>query len=72
MNQSNDITATKEDLFKVIEQIEENAIYVEDIQQIANFIYHTKEKFENVLETLKRNNKAFEQNVFAEQEPLPI
>lgn len=72
MNQGNDITATKEDLFKVIEQIEENAIYVEDIQQIANFIYHTKEKFENVLETLKRNNKAFEQNVFAEQEPLPI
>jgi SepF-like predicted cell division protein (DUF552 family) len=72
MNQGNDITATKEDLFKVIEQIEENAIYVEDIQQIANFIYHTKEKFENVLETLKRNNKAFEQNVFAKQEPLPI
>ena len=72
MNQDNDITATKEDLFKVIEQIEENAIYIEDIQQIANFIYHTKEKFENVLETLKRNNKAFEQNVFAEQEPLPI
>lgn len=72
MNQGNDITATKEDLFKVIEQIEENAIYVEDIQQIANFIYRTKEKFENVLETLKRNNKSFEQNVFAEQEPLPI
>lgn len=72
MNRDNDITATKEELFKVIEQIEENAIYVEDIMQIANFIYHTKAKFENVLETLKRNNKAFEQNVFAEQEPLPI
>ena len=72
MNRDNDITATKEDLFKVIEQIEENAIYVEDIVQIANFIWHTKAKFENILETLKRNNKAFKQNVFAEQEPLPI
>lgn len=72
MNQDNDITATKEDLFKVIEQIEENAIYDEDIKQIANFIWHTKSKFENILETLKRNNKAFKQNVFAEQEPLPI
>ena len=72
MNRDNDITATKEDLFKVIEQIEENAIYVEDIVQIANFIWHTKAKFENILETLKRNNKAFEQNVFAKQEPLPF
>lgn len=72
MNRDNDITATKEELFKVIEEIEENAIYVEDIKEIANFIWNTKAKFENILETLKRNNEAFKQNVFAEQEPLPI